>query len=201
MVSGLTREAMEEVITFLSKAADAISNAEKEKLLEKLLEAYRAGSKVFVVGAGRTGLVMKSFALRLMHLGYPVFVFGETLVPSARKGDLLLAASGSGRTRLVVTIAEAARGVGVTVVGFTSYPDSPLAKLSDLVVRIPGRTKMAENEDYFVRQVLGQHEPLTPLGTLFEITLMVFLDGLVVELMNKLGKTEEDLRSAHANIE
>ncbi|MEM3163261.1 MAG: 6-phospho-3-hexuloisomerase, partial [Desulfurococcaceae archaeon] len=70
-----------------------------------------------------------------------------------------------------------------------------------VLVVVPGRTKIASEEDYFARQILGIHEPLAPLGTLFEDTLMVFLDGVIVELMNKLGKTEEDLKEAHANIE
>ena len=48
---------------------------------------------------------------------------------------------------------------------------------------------------------MGIHEPLAPLGTLFEDTVMVFLDSVVVELMERLGKTEEDLRAVHANIE
>ncbi|MEM4076729.1 MAG: 6-phospho-3-hexuloisomerase, partial [Metallosphaera sp.] len=44
-------------------------------------------------------------------------------------------------------------------------------------------------------------EPLAPLGTLFEDTTQVFLDGVVAELMVRLKKTEEDLRLVHANIE
>lgn len=76
-----------------------------------------------------------------------------------------------------------------------------MGRLADIIVRIPGRTKIAKEEDYFTRQILGIHEPLAPLGTLFEDTTMLFLDGVTVELMKKLGKTEEDLRNEHANIE
>ncbi|MEM4696283.1 MAG: 6-phospho-3-hexuloisomerase, partial [Desulfurococcaceae archaeon] len=76
-----------------------------------------------------------------------------------------------------------------------------LGKISDLIVRIPGRTKIAEEEDFFARQIIGIHESLAPLGTLFEDAAMIFLDGVVAELMEKLGKTEEDLRKQHANIE
>jgi len=48
---------------------------------------------------------------------------------------------------------------------------------------------------------MGEHEPMAPLGTVFEISLMTFLDGIVVELMRRLGLTESELRKRHATIE
>jgi len=171
-------------------------------MINTLVETYKTGkSKVLVMGAGRSGLVGKAFAMRLLHLGYNVYVLGETIVPSIGRGDLVIAISGSGRTKLIVTAAEAAKHVGATVIAITSYADSPLGKIADIVVEVPGRTKIAKEEDYFARQILGIHEPLAPLGTLFEDMVMIFLDSVVVELMHRLGKTEEDLRALHANIE
>ncbi|MEM1804105.1 MAG: 6-phospho-3-hexuloisomerase, partial [Desulfurococcaceae archaeon] len=99
------------------------------------------------------------------------------------------------------TVAETAKSIGARVVAVTTYPDSPLGKLADIVVRIPGRTKLAVEEDYLVRQIVGIHEPLAPLGTLFEITTLVFLDGIISELMYRLGVSEEELKERHANIE
>jgi len=201
MVSGLTRRAMLEIIEYLTKSLDVISDHDKDRLIETLVEAYKRSSKIFVVGAGRSGLVVKSFALRLMHLGFSVYVMGETIIPRMRKGDVLIALSGSGRTKSVISVAEAAKSVGAIVVSITTFMDSPLAKLGDVVVLIPGRTKLAREDDYLVRQVIGLHEPLTPLGTLFEDLAMIFLDGVVVELMDKLGVTEEELKERHANVE
>ncbi len=120
---------------------------------------------------------------------------------SIRENDIAIAISGSGRTKLIVTAAEAARDAKASLIALTSYHDSPLGKLADVVVEIPGRTKYSQNEDYFARQILGITEPLAPLGTLFEDTTQVFLDGVVAELMMRLKKTEEDLRMVHANIE
>ncbi|MGB9827450.1 MAG: 6-phospho-3-hexuloisomerase, partial [Thermosphaera sp.] len=154
-----------------------------------------------VIGAGRSGLIARAFAMRLLHLGFNVYVIGETILPRASPGDILIAISGSGRTKLVVAAAEAAKGALMKVVAITTYPDSPLGRLADIVVRIPGRTKMAVEEDYISRQILGIHEPLAPLGTLFEDTTLIFLDGIIVELMNRLGITEEELMNRHANIE
>lgn len=201
MVTGVTREAMIEIVNFINKLVDAISDVEKNSLIELLIDAYKRKARVLIIGAGRSGLIGKAFAMRLLHLGFHVYVLGETIIPRIRENDLVIAISGSGRTKLIVTAAEAARAVNAKVVAITSYSDSPLAKISDLVVIVPGRTKIAEEEDYFTRQILGIHESLAPLGTLFENAALVFLDGLIAELMSKLGKTEEDLRNEHANIE
>ncbi|MEM1735511.1 MAG: 6-phospho-3-hexuloisomerase [Desulfurococcaceae archaeon] len=201
MVSGITRRAMLEILNFVGNVVDSISDEEKDRFIELLINTYYKKARVLVTGAGRSGLVGKAFAMRLLHLGFPVYVLGETIVPSITKGDVVIAISGSGRTKLVVAAAEAAKTVGAIVVALTSYYDSPLGKISDLIVRIPGRTKIAEEEDFFARQIIGIHESLAPLGTLFEDAAMIFLDGIVAELMEKLGKTEEDLRKQHANIE
>ncbi|MEM1533142.1 MAG: 6-phospho-3-hexuloisomerase [Desulfurococcaceae archaeon] len=201
MVSGTLRTAVSEIVDFIERAMDLISDEHVDALINELIEAHKRSSKILIIGAGRTGLVGKAFAQRLLHLGYNVAVLGETIVPRINSNDLIISLSGSGRTKLVVTATEAAKAVGARIVVITSLPDSPLAKLADVLVVVPGRTKIASEEDYFARQILGIHEPLAPLGTLFEDTLMVFLDGVIVELMNKLGKTEEDLKEAHANIE
>jgi len=192
---------MKEIVAFIDKVIDMLKPEQVNALIDSLIDVYRRGAKVLVMGAGRSGLVGKAFAMRLMHLGFNVYVLGETTTPSIGEGDLVVAISGSGRTRLIVTAAEAAKKVNAKIAAITSYPDSPLGQIADVVVEIPGRTKTAPDIDYFARQILGIHEPLAPLGTLFEDTALVFLDGVVVELMHRLGKKEADLRARHANIE
>ncbi|MEM1773328.1 MAG: 6-phospho-3-hexuloisomerase [Desulfurococcaceae archaeon] len=201
LVTGLTRDATIQIISYVNRAIELIGDNEKDAFIDTLLNARKEGRRIFVIGAGRSGLVAKAFAMRLMHMDFDVYVVGETIMPPIRKSDVLLAISGSGRTKTVVSVAEAAKSIGAKIIALTTYPDSPLAKLADVVVRIPGRTKLALEEDYLIRQVRGHHEPLAPLGTLFEVTTLVFLDGVVVELMNKLGITEEEMKERHANIE
>ncbi|WP_440059105.1 6-phospho-3-hexuloisomerase [Thermogladius sp. 4427co] len=201
MVTGITRNAMLEIVDFIIKSIEVINDHDKDAFIDTLVEAFKRGSKIFVTGAGRSGLVAKAFALRLMHLGFPVYVMGETIVPKMNKGDVLIAISGSGRTKTVISLAEAAKSIGATVIGITTYADSPLAKVADIVVHLPGRTKLSSEDDYYIRQLIGLHEPLSPLGTLFEDLAMVFLDGIIAELMDKLGVSEDELRERHANIE
>lgn len=195
------RKAMLEITSHLARVADALDREEVEKAIEILLEAKNSGKKIMIIGAGRSALVGKAFAMRLMHLGFDTYVLGETITPSVKEGDVVIAVSGSGRTQIVVSVAEAAKSVGAKILAITSFPDSPLAKISDHVVRIPGRTKVSREVDYFARQVLGIYEPLAPLGTLFEDATMVFFDGLIVALMRRLGIKEDDMLERHANVE
>ena len=194
--------AMQEIAKFIEKAAGIIDKGQVARFVEILASVYGdPRRKVLVMGAGRSGLVGKAFAMRLLHMGYNAYVLGDTIVPSISKDDVVIAISGSGRTKLIVTAAEAAKQVGARVVAITTYPDSPLGRLADLVIMVPGRTKSSKMDDYFARQILGIHEPLAPLGTLFEDTTLVFLDGIVYALMERLGVTEDEMRMRHANIE
>jgi 6-phospho-3-hexuloisomerase len=195
------KQAYIEIATFIFRVLDTIKLEEIEKFVKTIEEIYRANRKILVVGVGRSGLVGRAFAMRLRHLGARSYVVGETITPSVEEGDLLVAISGSGSTQIVVAAAEAAKRMKAKVAAITTYYDSPLGRLADLVVFVPGRTKLASMDDYFARQILGIHEPLSPLGTLFEDASMVVLDAVVAELMKRLGKNESELARRHANIE
>jgi 6-phospho-3-hexuloisomerase len=195
------KAAAEEIIAGIKNSIENLNMKEVERLIELLLEAK--DKKIFIVGMGRSGFVARAFALRLMNLGFNVYFLGETITPAAEKGDLLIAISGTGATKLVLTASTAAKEIGATVIAFTSFPESPLGQAADHTVTIKGRTKAGwpKEEDYLARQLIGEREPLTPLGSVFENNCMVFLDSLVVELMHRLGRTEEDLKRRHATIE
>jgi 6-phospho-3-hexuloisomerase len=198
--TSVVTRAMNEIIDSVKRAADLLIPEQVETIIETLMEAL--DKKILVVGAGRSGLVGKAFAMRLMHLGYQVYVTGETIAPILGPGDVVIAISGSGTTRLVVISSKIAKERrGARIVAITSYLDSPLGRLADQVAVVVGRTKMTRQEDYISRQIVGEHEPLAPLGTQFEIATMVFLDGIIAELMHRLGKKEEDLKARHATIE
>jgi 6-phospho-3-hexuloisomerase len=195
------KAAAEEIIAGIEDSIENLNMKEVERLIELLLEAK--DKKIFIVGMGRSGFVARAFALRLMNLGFNVYFLGETITPAAEKGDLLIAISGTGATKIVLTASTAAKEIGATVIAFTSFSESPLGQAADHTVTIKGRTKAGwpKEEDYLARQLIGEREPLTPLGSVFENNCMVFLDSLVVELMHRLGRTEEDLKRRHATIE
>jgi len=195
------KAAANEIIAGIKSSMEELNMKEVEQLIQLLLEAK--DKKIFIVGIGRSGFVARAFALRLMNLGFNVYFLGETITPAAEKGDLLIAISGTGATKMVLTASAAAKDIGATVIAITSFPESQLGQMADHSVTIKGRTKTGwpREEDYLARQIIGEREPLTPLGSVFENNCMVFLDSLVVELMHRLGRTEEDLKRRHATIE
>ncbi|MCQ4343004.1 MAG: 6-phospho-3-hexuloisomerase [Sulfolobaceae archaeon] len=200
--SSISLKTMYDLTGFILSAIKRLDVRMISKMVDMLVDFYQnKQGRILVMGAGRSGLVGRAFAMRLLHLGYNAYVLGETIVPAIREGDIVIAISGSGKTKLIVTAAEAAKEAKARLIAVTSYPDSPLGRLADLVIEVPGRTKYSNETDYFARQILGMTEPLAPLGTLFEDTTMIVLDGIVAELMIRLKKTEEDLRLVHANIE
>lgn len=156
-----------------------------------LVTELRLARGIFVTGAGRSGLVLKMAAMRLMHLGLTVHVVGETTAPAIRAGDLLLAASGSGTTAGVVKAAETAAAQGARVAAYTTSPGSPLAAVADAVVLIPAAQKTDHGS-----AVSRQYS-----GSLFEQVLFATAEAVFQSLWDEDAAPPEDLWQRHANLE
>ena len=174
------------------------SDEQIEGMIQYILQAK--GNKILVLGSGRSGFVGRAFALRLMQSGFNVYVSGETIAPALNPGDLVIAISGSGTTKIVVAQVEIAKEVGARIISITSHPESELGQLSDLAVVIKGRTKEDSDIDFTRRQITGEYD-MAPLGTMFELSALVLLDGVIADLMKRLGQNEVDLRKRHAHTQ
>ncbi len=182
----------------IGRVIQSIEDSEIEKMINILID--HIDHKILLIGSGRSGLVGRTFALRLMHLGFNVYVSGETITPALSEDDLVVALSGSGTTTTVVAQAEVAKSVGAMVIAVTSHPDSPLAANAHEVIEVKGRSKIDQIFDYDKRQITGEYSN-APLGTMFELSCMIFLDSIIAELMQRIGASEIDLRKRHANAE
>lgn len=154
-----------------------------------LLDSHR----IFVTGLGRSGLMMRGFAMRLMHLGRRVYHVGDVVTPAIRKGDLLIIGSRTGRSPVLSFFIETAHKVKADVAVVTANPSSPVARKADVVLTIDDRKVAAK------RKAAG--EPYLPLGSLFEQALLLVLDQVVVDLMKQLEMTEADLARIHSRFE
>ena len=196
---------MEIMKTSIKAILDNIKNAEEfldEDEIEKFENIIIESKNIFVTGAGRSGLAAKAFAMRLMHLGLSAYVVGETISPAIYEDDCIIAISGSGETNTIVSAAKIAKNRGSKVLALTSYPESSLGQLADSYILVKGRTKKeVDDENYIKRQIHGNYTSLTPLGTAFELTSLVFLDAIVSELMEKMQQTESDLKARHTVLE
>ena len=191
--------------TSIKAILENIEDAENyldEKAIDEFEDIIINSENIFVTGAGRSGLAAKAFAMRLMHLGLSSYVVGETISPAINGGDCIIAISGSGETNTIVSAAKIAKNRGSKVLAVTSYPESTLGKLADAYLFVKGRTKKeVDDENYMRRQIHGNYTSLTPLGTAFELTTLVFLDAIVSELMEKMEQTESDLKARHTVLE
>ncbi len=166
-----------------------------------LVNSIIGSKKIFLMGAGRSGLAARAFAMRLMHMGFDVHVVGEITAPAVQPEDLVIAVSGSGETTSIANLGAISKKIGSKLATITSNKDSTIGKISDVVVLIPGRPKEdIDYEDYQERRMIG-YTQLAPLGTVFEISALVFLDAVISELMVKTGASEAELKKRHTVFE
>jgi 6-phospho-3-hexuloisomerase len=193
----ILNDAVDEILDNVRKVSDSLD----PENIQQMNNILKTSQNVFVMGLGRSGLMARAFAMRLMHLGISVYVVGETITPAITSEDCLLAISGSGETLSIISAAEMAQKRSAKIIAVTSYVDSTLGEMADLIVHIEGRTKIDSEKNYLTRQINGKHQSLSPLGTLFEVTSLIFLDGIIAQLMVEMGKTEEDLKARHTVLE
>ena len=192
-----TRASMNFIAEHIKKVASRLDTDSASALVDSILGA----KKIFLMGAGRSGLAARAFAMRLMHMGFQVHVVGETTAPAVQAEDLVIAVSGSGETTSIANLGFISKKLGSKLATITSNKDSTLGKLSDVVVIIPGRPKEEiDYEDYQERRMIG-YTRLAPLGTVFEISALVFMDAVITELMVKTGASEDELKKRHTVFE
>ena len=140
--------------------------------------------RTFVTGAGRSGLVARSFGMRLMHAGLPAYIPGETITPGAGEGDLLVAISCTGRTGYTGYLAGRARDLGAEVTVITAAAESPLTRKGNQVIVIP-----VAAENIVVRAAVFEHATSLCLDAVFNV------------LAGQLKLDMEGFRQRHANLE
>jgi len=172
------------IINKISSILEATNDSYDQVLTNHLDNAKR----IFVSGAGRSGLITRFFAMRLMHSGYDVSVVGEIVTPSIKEGDLLIIISGSGETEQLIAFTKKAKAIGAKIMLISAKSESTIGDLADVTLQI-GR-----DEQY--GKVRGM-----PMGTVFELSTLLFLEATVSHLIHEKGIAEEEMRSRHANLE
>jgi 6-phospho-3-hexuloisomerase len=179
---------MATVQTEICGVLEKVDQASIGELVDRLLAAQR----VFVGGEGRSGLMGKAFAMRLMHLGLTVYALGETITPSVAAGDLVVVLSGSGTTAGAVRTAESARKAGAAVVAVSTDPSSPLAELANQVVVLPAATKYRRDDEA---------PTIQPLSSLFDQATHITLDVVCLQVARGRDVDNEKARGSHSNTE
>lgn len=179
------------IVSIIGEIEQVLSSVD-ELQVEKLVSAILEAENIVVCGAGRVGMAIRGFGMRLGHLGLKTHTLGDSTVPGIGKKDLFLVASGSGETQTIYDLVEIAKKNGSVVALVTGNPDSRMGNVADLVVQVkaPSKTKSI---DGFVS--------IQPMTTLNEQCLGVFFDAVVLELMEKMGETHDTMWARHSNLE
>ncbi|MFZ7133010.1 MAG: 6-phospho-3-hexuloisomerase [Eubacteriales bacterium] len=176
--------------TILNEIEQVIRQLKDEDVVA-LTEGIRRSKKIFVAGLGRSGLMIKSFAMRLMHIGFDVYVVGETVTPGIEQGDILIIGSGSGETSSLVSMASKAKSIGAKIALVTTNKQSGIAKIADTGIELKAQSK----ED------ASDVSTIQPMGSLFEQSLLILFDAVILELMDVMRKNGNTMFKRHANLE
>jgi 6-phospho-3-hexuloisomerase len=187
---------MTETIAGLARSALADAGNVVERLDPAAFEAFAqatAGAKrIALHGLGREGLQMKGLAMRLFHLGLDAHVVGEMTTPPVGPGDLLIVSAGPGDFATVAALMKIAKDAGAKTGVVTAQPASNLANSADHVLHIPAQT-MADDR--------GGNTSVLPMGSLFELSMMLVFELLVLRLRDIVGESAESMRARHTNLE
>lgn len=152
---------------YLSELASSLEKVDLsgvDAAIELLIEAHKKGSRVFTAGNGGSSATASHIVcdfnkgisanteekfemvclsdsistLTAIANDYDydqVFVF--PLKGRMKKGDILIAISGSGKSKNILNAAEYTKSIGNKVIAFTGYDGGPLYKMADVNIHLP----------------------------------------------------------------
>ena len=168
-----------ELSTQCMKELTEVFNRMDDSNVRELLEEIKKTPRIFLLAAGREGLATKSFAMRLMHLGKESFWIWDDTTPSIGEGDENY-------------VAEMAKKNGAKLALITPSSEGFLLSIADMVVNVPAAAYKA----------VGDFVPSEQLmGNLFEQTLFIFYDILVMMLREEMDIKPEEMVARHRNVE
>ncbi|MBQ9500977.1 MAG: KpsF/GutQ family sugar-phosphate isomerase [Lentisphaeria bacterium] len=158
-----------------------------ETLVGRCAQTIENGGKLVVTGIGKSGYIGKKMAATLSSVGSPA-VFMHPVearhgdLGMIQKNDLLIALSYSGETEELLAVLTPAKRLGVELVSITGNGESTLAKMSDLVVKMP---------------VPREACPFNLAPTTTTTALLVLGDALALVLLDLHGFTKSDYGRLH----
>lgn len=189
----MSNNAVEISLKILGELESSLSQIDKKEA-DDFVDTIIAAKKVFVAGAGRSLLMVRGLAMRLMHMGFDAYVVGETATPAIEPEDLLIIGSGSGETATLAVMAQKAKKIGAKLALITIYPESTMAKLADCIVQIKAATTKGDRKSV---------KSIQPGANMFEQSLLLFCDAAMISIINKCSILEGNtaLMKRHANLE
>jgi len=155
------------------------------RVISAVLDALLKAPSIFVYGAGRSGIIGRAFAMRLVQTGLRAYVIGESVTPIVSPGDAVFIFSNQGESYSSIAAANIVRREGASLIVVTAKPTSKLAHAATLLLTL----SFADD---------APRPAFAPLGTLFESAALRLSDALVAEILQARGETEDSMRRRHA---
>lgn len=159
---------------------------------DDLIEAILAARRICLYGAGREGLALRGFAMRLFHMGLDAHVVADMTTPPVGPGDLLIVTAGQGWLPTAETFMAIAKEAGARSAIVTAQPDGRASKKADVRLVIPAQTLANDR---------GDAVSILPMGSLFEISEAIVFELIVLKLRDRTGETADTMRARHTNLE
>lgn len=174
----------------LQEIDNCYAQIDKDKI-NLLKNEILSANRVFFIGAGRTKLMLSAFCIRLNHIGIEAYVSGSIPCPRANKNDLIIAASGSGRTPSVLSIVERINQEQIPIFFITANQDQLINKYTENILFINAPDNLErENNNYSSEQIMR---------TLFE--QIVFLIGETITFEIIKSSCTKEIIARHTNLE
>jgi arabinose-5-phosphate isomerase len=181
------REVAREVLTTEARAIEGLLGQLDDRFDQAVGLLRDCRGRVVCTGMGKSGLVMQKVAATLASTGTPAFflhpaeaVHGDLgmIVP----GDVVLAASYSGRTEELVRLVGTLKRLGVPLVMMTGNAESPLARNADV---------------HLAAAIDREACPLNLAPTASTTATLALGDALAMALLESRGFTRDDFARLH----
>lgn len=187
-----------EITKVLIEAMGICLNYLKPEDIAKIKKQMDISPNVFLLGAGRSGLTIKAFGMRVAQmkiLGKNIYIAGETTTPAPIEGDFALVASSSGESAVNLATQYKAYGAKLGLLG--AHRESAIGTMAgDLFIHIADKNQILIDYPEFAARI-KTIKNWAPLGTIPEIFALVLLDAIISEWMNELNMDDSKLKRGH----
>lgn len=182
-----------EILNEIKQVLDSID----EYSVDLMCEVIESSDKVVGYGAGRMGLVLKAFIMRLNHLGIDAYYMGDTYIPPLGKYDLVIVSSASGETELIKKFCEEVKKKTECCIGaVTGNRNSSIGAMANWVIEYTSCNGALNSPDSSDKIDSAQL-----MSTLNEQATYILFDIMIRKLMDKMELDPDKIKRNHFNVE
>ncbi|KXB04774.1 hypothetical protein AKJ49_01735 [candidate division MSBL1 archaeon SCGC-AAA382A03] len=154
-------------------------------------------NKTIVGGLELSGVIARAFSIRLAHCAGEdeerfVYFYKDAGNIAARKNDLVLIFSGSGQ-EFWTRVLEPVKSVEAKIFAVTSFGNSPLGKMADAIIEVPGRKEFRDRSKL-------ENPPKDPGGALYEIRSILATEIFIHCLVKEEKISIKAVESKHSQL-